>query len=679
MLLKKIDTYQNQLAGGIFAAASLWILIRVQGITPLVMQDEYVYSMQARKIPLAEQDFPNYLHSIVYATTDMCGAAYYNCAKTYNWIFFVGFVALIFLAARKFLPFWLSFLVAITTLLSPLSTYTSFFTPESMFFFFALLSLLSLWRALESGRWQFVVSSGAVLGLATLVKPHALLLLLAALLAIFISSGPIRGRLAWALGYSAAAITTKIFIGLIVAGPSGLSLFGPSYTSALLNFLQVIVTGQETSNAGFQLLAGSPSMPTLLAGILGSQFLWLVVALVVILGGVGGVAFSSLMVRDRDKDTSLQILTRVSVASLVVMVIAISAFGALVTLTGDDHSQRVLLRYIEFLVPLLLVVALGLLQEGSKLNIWGRVAYLVLALFAVIWLLNNQQDMTWLFIDSPWLKAITGSEFLLGLAILLSLGSVALMFVASKFSTSGLAILSSLALIVFGSVSFSQMADQALNEGPSDQVGKFAKNLLETVSAEQILIIGPDRPNTLVTAFLIDKPDIQVMVVEPFRPVQRSDIPEGVEWVIALGTSALEIDPAFSYTGVRWALHNISESSFHQFTQSMQGSIVDSTEGLAVPSQMGQRMISETAILNLTDLPVGQIALEFSFLVGPGGDGKEVTIEVEGQWQTAQLPEEGEVITSRLQFVSDGSAVMKVTVPGSEANALSLISIGLID
>jgi hypothetical protein len=361
------------------------------------------------------------------------------------------------------------------------------------------------------------------------------------------------------------------------------------------------------------------------------------------------------------------------------MVIAISAFGALVTLTGDDHSQRVLLRYIEFLVPLLLVVALGLLQEGSRLSIWGRGGYLVLALFAVIWLLNNQQGMTWLFIDSPWLKAITGSEFLLGLAILLSLGSVALMFVAAKFSTSGLAILSSIAFIVFGSVSFSQMADQAGYEGPSDQVGKFAKNLLERVPAEQILIIGPDRPNTLVTAFLIDKPDIQVMVVEPFRPVQGSDIPEGVEWVIALGTSALEIDPAYSYTGVRWALHNISESSSHQFTQSMQGSIVESTEGLAAPSQMGQRMISETAVLTLKDLPVGQISLEFSFLVGPGGDGREVTIEVEGQGQTAQLPQEGEVITSRLQFVSDGSAVMKVTVPGSEANALSLISIGLID
>ena len=122
-----------------------WLYARVQGVLPAVMQDEYVYSMQARKLPLAELEYPNYLFSWLYGGTDVCGLSYYSCAKTLNLVFFAGFIAVIFAVAFTLLGRWWALAIALATALGPAGVYTSVFMPESMYFFFATAALALLW------------------------------------------------------------------------------------------------------------------------------------------------------------------------------------------------------------------------------------------------------------------------------------------------------------------------------------------------------------------------------------------------------------------------------------------------------------------------------------------------------------------------------------------------------
>ena len=277
------------------------------------------------------------------------------------------------------------------------------------------------------------------------------------------------------------------------------------------------------------------------------------------------------------------------------------------------------------------------------------------------------------------MKALTSSDLSLWLAVVISLASLIVLLISTRLAGPALAILVTVSLVVFGTLSLSQLADQAGNPGLSDDAGDIAKTMLESVPAEQILIVGPDRPNSLVTAFLIDKPGIEVVVVPPFRPLSAEDIPEGIEWIVALRSSAVEVEPSYSYLGNGWAIFNISPSSDHLFTKVMQRSMVESSIGLEPPSQMGQRLSDETAELSLAGLPVGQVTLELTFLVGPNGSGKDVTFEIGDVNQTAQLPQEGQIVTSKFQITSSGADSLKISVPDSGSNAVSLISLRVLD
>jgi hypothetical protein len=424
---------------------------------------------------------------------------------------------------------------------------------------------------------------------------------------------------------------------------------------------------------------GAPSMPTMLAAIVSGQLIWLVVAVLVILGSAVGIALIGSFLKGGESVPGLTNLTRLSVSALVVMVLAIAAFGSLVTVSGDDHSARVLLRYIEFLAPLVSVVALAQLASSTRRSIWFTATFATVSVVAVIWLVTNRGSMTWLFIDSPWMKALTSSDLSLWLAVVISLASLIVLLISTRLAGPALAILVTVSLVVFGTLSLSQLADQAGNPGLSDDAGDIAKTMLESVPAEQILIVGPDRPNSLVTAFLIDKPGIEVVVVPPFRPLSAEDIPEGIEWIVALRSSAVEVEPSYSYLGNGWAIFNISPSSDHLFTKVMQRSMVESSIGLEPPSQMGQRLSDETAELSLAGLPVGQVTLELTFLVGPNGSGKDVTFEIGDVNQTAQLPQEGQIVTSKFQITSSGADSLKISVPDSGSNAVSLISLRVLD
>ncbi len=116
--------------------AALISIGRVWPVLPAVMQDEYVYSIQARFTPFAEQLYPNYLFSWLYSGTSACGADFYSCGKGLNVLFFFATLAFIFLIARRLLSVTWGAMIATVAAFSPIHVYVSYFMPEAMYFAF---------------------------------------------------------------------------------------------------------------------------------------------------------------------------------------------------------------------------------------------------------------------------------------------------------------------------------------------------------------------------------------------------------------------------------------------------------------------------------------------------------------------------------------------------------------
>jgi phosphoglycerol transferase len=156
---------------------ALWSISRVWTVLPSIMQDEYIYTSQAKNLPFAEQFYSNYLFSLMMGITNSCGDEFYACTKTINSFFFMGTVLLTFLIALRFLTFRWSVFVASVTALSPIAIPVSYFMPETMYF---SMMTLTIWLTLVVSKrenWLLWVVPGLSLGATALVKPHAVFML----------------------------------------------------------------------------------------------------------------------------------------------------------------------------------------------------------------------------------------------------------------------------------------------------------------------------------------------------------------------------------------------------------------------------------------------------------------------------------------------------------------------
>jgi hypothetical protein len=223
-------------------AAALVSIIQVWPVLPAVMQDEYVYSIQARFTSFEEQTFPNYLFSWIYSSTNLCGDGFYACGKGLNVVFFFLTLAFIFLIAKKLLGVFWGVAIATVAALSPIHVYVSYFMPEMMFFAFILATIFVALIAGEKHKIVLWAATGAILGLAALVKPHAIFTLPAFMLFAWIvalraeGGNPRKGALAM-VGTLGAFSLLKFGGGFAFAGVTGLTLFGRTYESSLNQFI----------------------------------------------------------------------------------------------------------------------------------------------------------------------------------------------------------------------------------------------------------------------------------------------------------------------------------------------------------------------------------------------------------------------------------------------------------
>ena len=347
---------------------AIWYLAYWRFSAPVVLQDELMFSYLATVEP-SLSPYSNTIFSAIYATTVTCGDGFLVCGRALNlyiWLTIAAVVSLIILRTKSIpvaiLGLWVS--------TSVMSFFAISFLPEILYYSLAILALLSLIAAFESGKenWPYATASGLLFGFAMLVKPHAAFVLGIAvvILTILVAIGRERTgrRIIQVLYVGASAILTRVVIEIVTSDRNPMDFFAgylgggdpaPSFLYPLP------IKEPETRETGAEVISNvleASLIHYLLAGLL-LYLPPLVLGLVLTYRTRTNVSFVIL---------GLLVFSTTAFGMLLISYI----FGAYIS-PGDDHSDRLLLRYSEFLVPmswLFLVASLAQLRTPIR-NLWA--------------------------------------------------------------------------------------------------------------------------------------------------------------------------------------------------------------------------------------------------------------------------------------------------------------------
>jgi hypothetical protein len=532
-----IEKHPNKIAAVIGLVVLGFVYWRLMPTLPTVMQDELVYMIQSRHTDPADSPFPNYLFSWVYSSTILLGTEFYNYVKFLNFIFLAGFGAIIYLLSRRMFGLWISIAVALAAVAGPASLYGSIFMPEAMYIFFAGLSfylVLKVPAAPIKSSWKWLLVAGFSMALTTLVKPHALFLTVGfALFFLFASkwrTERLTDRLLAPLVFLGTTVVAKLVGGLLLAGPNGVTLFGGygSVETLFARFLSLIgLSGSEPSTGGSEgeSIAAQPTASFLELTI--QQFGLHFLAMGFLLAPAWYVFFST-------KFSVKSSMAELALFSLGTMMIVISAFGAYVTTTGDDHTDRVLLRYYEFLIPIVYLGAYQVLKQKHPEGILKYVFFGIFLLSAVLISANGiagtepkLSDSSYLLgifdnLDMRWLYSaalVTAFLFILGTPAKLAQYTAATVSLATLFA------------------GFSAQQNQLdTNSQPigSDFAGQYVRDELADVPGDKIFVVGSDKQLVEASIFWMDRPGVEFELYNAGSVLPDDEIPKGKSVIVQI-------------------------------------------------------------------------------------------------------------------------------------------------
>lgn len=493
-LFRRASTWQLSIAfvfltltaQGIFLVTSGWLTA-----DPVLLSDELTFARTALAPDSFAPTFGQFLFNLVYGSTSVCGENFLLCGRIIGSAFHLLFVLFVFLTALLLLPRVSALVIGIITLISPLALFSFTFLPEAMYYSFVAAGVYFLLVGLKTKSLVQLGLASLSFGLAAMAKPHTffilLLLLVAAVIVYFL--GRKKDSLLIA-AVSGTAVALRALGGLLLAGPASLDPFG-TYASEPKN------TGAHVAAAGLSAGTGSETY----LQILFSQLpLYGFFALIYLL------LASPAILRFLDKESREQISSENSVGLVLMPVLALGMLGmswmfsAWVTLGGDDHSGRVLLRYSEFLLPLLAIAALS-----SFGDIRGRTRTVLISVTSLFGVLALGFTLFGGF-DRVIFQASDQTLFLSlfdGPALILAFILILAFFAMSASFSRTLQITSMVSILLVLAVSFSTLAQSLTRyytvQSQFGMPGEIARDY--GVEQDQIRFYGDDRIQ-LTTAML---------------------------------------------------------------------------------------------------------------------------------------------------------------------------------
>lgn len=510
-----------------------WYLVqRTLGLYPGVFMDEWYYSKMARLAPLSEAAVPSYLYLLVFGAGSSCGPGFLDCVRIGNVLFHVGAAPFLYLVARRVLPAPLACAVALLALLLPLNLYTSYFMPESMYFFgFALLAWVALagvaWRA-----WLHALLAGAVLGLMSLVKVHAVFLLPALCLYLVYASrfrDPAATARTWivrglgaALLAALATAAVKLLLGWLLAGDAGLTLFGSFYAAG----------------------ASSASQQGLLSRLLPASLSARghAMGLAVLLGFPLAALLHALVRQDTHRAGNPLGLLTVFTALMLGSALGLAVlYTASIASDGPLEGFRLHSRYYSFALPLLLVAAAAATRDWRDAAARPGVAQILIALA-----LAGLLALAWTRLPGFDPRITDGPEFtplikhdnpviaLFALQALL----LALWLRYRRAAAWGFLVVALPLALFVTDADVRTYLGHLRTAPPADRAGIAARDLIPPAERSATIIVA-NGADLFRTQFHIDHPDMILLDLPDGAPIEAYRLPSTARWLVAVGRHPL--------------------------------------------------------------------------------------------------------------------------------------------
>lgn len=508
------------------------------------MGDELIYSTQARLAELNEVKYGNFLHAWIYSTVDSFPIDSYAATKVINAVFLFFYGAAIWKFASFTLKPWISIAVALATVLGPVGLYTSFFMPEMMFFaFFTWAITFFVWAQLaeEKNYLPFLAISALLVSLASIVKPHALFVL--PLLAIILFASKFKNwkrGLIDAVSYVAFTVILKLMFGFLLAGTAGLTLLA-NYQGGfnrIVGDLFGFLAGSDSESQG-STSEGAESAAESISSLpfLGVQVGQFSLAVLAIAGVPMIIALANLR-RDRS------ILIWIGPALIGYYIILISFFALYVSQGGDDHSDRILLRYFEFLFPLVIISALYALKRDDRGNFYRYPFTLVAAAASLLAIGLSFSWVDILMADSSYLVGIFRSS---DAGWLIGIGSVilAIIWLAQYKNRVALAAVAILVTSAGAGIAAHDYQNRINSQKvASDYAGDYVKETYPGVAGENFLVLGSDKQLTEASIFRMEKRNVDFRLFRPGSLIPTSEFEDDLI-IVAIGNIAIEAEASY--------------------------------------------------------------------------------------------------------------------------------------
>lgn len=514
------------------------LLLRNAGLYPSVFSDEYTYSKLSRLTALSEASIPGYVYLKIFGITRYCGDGFLACARIINAVLFVLAAPFIFLISRSVAERGASLWVTALALLGPVNSYTAYFMPESAYFlsFWAFCwYLLRLDATASSGPW---LAAGTLYAVSALIKPHSMFFLPAVLVYMaflfwrtrrLLSRAAVKAMASFILG----ALVAKFGIGFALAGPAGLTLFGSLYGSIATSTALDLGKYAQLLPVAFESLKGNAVAVALMYG------LPLVVAGTVMVNARS--ARSAPAFDEGTRDARLERVACLALAVVLNLICVVALFTASVGHWGPQEVYRLHMRYYNFALPLLYVVAAGAIAANVQTGRWARYG-LGAALIAVILYASATRLAPYVpnFVDSPEISGLQVDRLHFAIA------ACALMLTSASWMRAGgrglraylYVALPLLVVISSYHISLRVMANR-LTPDVYDTAGILVKRYLAPEDISKVVVVGADPGGLYRVLFHLDNAGASLDVVASDATYDLAKAPPDRKWALVVGRHAV--------------------------------------------------------------------------------------------------------------------------------------------
>lgn len=499
------------------------------GFFPLVIPDEYWYLSDLRHRSFAEMQFPGYIYYLVYSLVNYFGQRFLDAGRILNACIFMLSAPFLYNLSRLVCGKNTSLFIVLLILISPISSYTAYFMPESFYFtaFWAMAWLMLRYASLSPMRAGCLAGMG--IAVLSLIKAHGMFLVPGYVLFVLATtprttrSAYGKNALAALIAAGASFLALRLGIGLLLAGQSGLNIFGSSYRTVLLSDEALRV-----------------SMPLAVSHILYS-FMGHFAAVMLLFALPIAMAASLLLGGNASGESApLRRMALFAFCFLLPLVAITLCFSGYVAALKPDMDipefKSINWRYYNFLFPVFPMITAGILAKNT-VRLPRPLAYgAVFSVIAAAMLLVVFQGYQVFAIPAcPELGGLTHNGVFFALGILCLVGvAILILFDAFLAARAYLYVVLPLVLVM-ATIGTHMQSIHAFGVFPDiyDKGGMFAREYLKEKCAD--LTVVDSFYNTMTKALIhIDNPQTD-MLPQFTQELDMTQIKPGKKWLLVFG------------------------------------------------------------------------------------------------------------------------------------------------